>query len=156
MDDDFEPTPEQLLAALDASELIESVGALTESQRGDLLERVALLVGANRSLSVDEFRSEIGDIIDSGPTFHAVLHGGEFDGQVMELEPEEYERDLVCAAVERASGASAEGEQTVARPMLHRDATWNSLYRARSGEPAPGSTVHYEFGGFVAADAAEA
>lgn len=149
MDDDIEPTPEQLLAALDASELVESVGALTETQRGDLLERVALLVGANQALSVDEFRSELGDILDSGPTFHAVLHGGQFDGQVMELEPEEYERNLVCAAVERASGIATEAEHGSARLARPAETRWNSLYRASSGAPAPGATVHYEFGGLV-------
>jgi hypothetical protein len=154
MDDDIEPTPEQLLAALDASELVESVGALAEPQRGDLLERVALLVGANRSLSVEEFRSELHDILDSGPTFHAVLHGGQFDGQVMELEPQEYERDLVCAAVERASGISTRAEQPSGRVL--QECSWNSLYHARSGEPAPGATVHYEFGGLVTMGDAEA
>lgn len=154
MDDDIEPTPEQLLAALDASELVESVTALAESQRGDLLERVALLVGANRSLSLEEFRSELSDILDSGPTFHAVLHGGQFDGQVMELEPEEYERDLVCAAVERSSGVATAGEQTGGKHVRPARESWNSLYHARSGAPTPGATVHYEFGGFVVTDEA--
>lgn len=139
--DDIEPTPEQLLAALDASELAESVRALTDGQRTDLLERVALLVGANRSLSVDEFRSELTDILDSGPTFHAVLHGGQFDGQVMELDPEDYDADVICAAIE---------EEPPRQPHpLH------SLYTLSEGEPGPGATVHYRFGGLVAVDTAE-
>ncbi|NNC13596.1 hypothetical protein HII28_17150 [Planctomonas sp. JC2975] len=144
MDDDIEPTPEQLLAALDAGELVESVTGLAETQRSDLLERVALLVGANRSISLDEFRSELADILDSGPTFHAVLHGGAFDGQVMELDPGDFERDLVCAAVQQASAAAMSGKH-----RARSDPMFNSLYRARSGEPGPGATVHYEFGGLV-------
>jgi hypothetical protein len=142
--DDIEPTPQQLLAALDATELVESVSALTDSQRGDLLERVALLVGANRSVSVEEFRSELADIRDLGPTFHAVLHGGQFDGQVMELDPEDFDTDVVCAAVEADTGARRATDAP------------HSLYRLSEGEPTPGSTVHYEFGGLVSADSTEA
>ncbi|WP_022900073.1 hypothetical protein [Humibacter albus] len=136
--DDIEPTPQQLLAALDASELAESVRALTDGQCTDLIERVALLVGANRSLSVDEFRGELTDILDSGPTFHAVLHGGQFDGQVMELDPEDYDADVICAAV----------EEEAPHPL-------HSLYRLSEGEPGPGATVHYRFGGLVAVDVTE-
>ncbi len=142
--DAMEPTPEQLLAALDASELVESVQALTEAQRGDLLERIALLVGANRSVSVAEFRGELADILASAPTFHAVLHGGRFDGQVMELDPEDFDTDVVCAAADETDAAGGDGE---ASGVLH------SLYRLSAGEPAPGATVHYEFRGLVAADA---
>lgn len=142
--DDIEPTPEQLLAALDASELVESVAALTETQRNDLLERVALLVGANRSLSVDEFRGELTDILDSGPTFHAVLHGGQFDGQVMELDPQDFDADMICAAVDETDAGDGAQARASALP---------SLYRVSSGEPAPGATVHYEFGGLVSVDA---
>lgn len=143
--DDIEPTPEQLLAALDASELVESVAALGESQRGDLLERVALLVGANQSLSVEEFRSELADILDSGPTFHAVLHGGQFDGQVMELDPDDFDADMICAPVAKGDDGESAG------PC---DGALSSLYRVSAGEPAPGATVHYEFGGLVSIDAA--
>jgi hypothetical protein len=143
--DDIEPTPEQLLAALDASELVESVAALALSQRSDLLERVALLVGANRSVSVEEFRSELADILDSGPTFHAVLHGGQFDGQVMELDPDDFDADMVCAPVD-----ATDAEQDAAHA---RSRGTPSLYRATAGQPAPGATVHYEFGGLVDVEA---
>jgi hypothetical protein len=143
--DDIEPTPEQLLAALDASELVESVAALALSQRSDLLERVALLVGANRSVSVEEFRSELADILDSGPTFHAVLHGGQFDGQVMELDPEDFDADMVCAPVDATDAGQG------AAPATSRGAP--SLYRATAGQPAPGATVHYEFDGLVDVEA---
>ena len=147
--DDIEPTPEQLLAALDASELVESVTALSESQRGDLLERVALLVGANRSLSVEEFRSELTDILDSGPTFHAVLHGGQFDGQVMELDPEDFDADMICAAVDETDAAETDADD--ASPP-HASGALPSLYRLSAGEPGPGATVHYEYGGLVSVD----
>ncbi|GAB3808787.1 hypothetical protein GCM10028798_35400 [Humibacter antri] len=172
--DDIEPTPEQLLAALDASELVESVGALSESQRGDLLERVALLVGANRSLSVEEFRSELTDILDSGPTFHAVLHGGQFDGQVMELDPEDFDADMICAAVDEtnapesnlpksdapaldpseldASALDAPEADASHGSVPHASGALPSLYRLSAGEPGPGATVHYEFGGLVSVD----
>ncbi len=133
MDEEFDATPEQLLAALDASELVERVSALTESQRGDLLERMALLVGANHAVTVEEFRSELSDILDSGPTFHAVLHGGRFDGQVMELDPEEFDASVICAAVD--------GEDAVQQASDEP----NSVYRLSEGSPAPGSTVHYRF-----------
>lgn len=131
-----EPTPEQLLAALDAGELVESVRALAQTQASELLERVALLVGANRALGVEEFRSELADILSSGPTFHAVLHGGQFDGQVMELDPEDFDANMICAAIEPDE------------PPELADA-YNSLYRRSEGEPSPGSTVHYQFGGLV-------
>jgi hypothetical protein len=147
--DDIEPTPEQLLAALDASELVESVTALSESQRGDLLERVALLVGANRSLSVEEFRSELTDILDSGPTFHAVLHGGQFDGQVMELDPEDFDADMICAAVDETDAAETDADDGT---VSHASGALPSLYRLSAGEPGPGATVHYEYGGLVSVD----
>lgn len=147
--DDIEPTPEQLLAALDASELVESVAALSESQRGDLLERVALLVGANRSLSLDEFRSELTDILNSGPTFHAVLHGGQFDGQVMELDPEDFDADMICAAVDEADAGEPDADDG---STSHVSGALPSLYRLSAGEPGPGATVHYEFGGLVSVD----
>ncbi|WP_460580988.1 hypothetical protein [Humibacter ginsengisoli] len=146
--DDIEPTPEQLLAALDASELVESVTALSESQRGDLLERVALLVGANRSLSLDEFRSELTDILNSGPTFHAVLHGGQFDGQVMELDPEDFDADMICAAVDESDDDTDADDGS----LPHASGALPSLYRLSAGEPGPGATVHYEFGGLVSVD----
>ncbi|GAB3610666.1 hypothetical protein GCM10027414_27920 [Humibacter ginsengiterrae] len=147
--DDIEPTPEQLLAALDASELVESVTALSESQRGDLLERVALLVGANRSLSLDEFRSELTDILNSGPTFHAVLHGGQFDGQVMELDPEDFDADMICAAVDESDEDGTDADDG---SLPHASGALPSLYRLSAGEPGPGATVHYEFGGLVSVD----
>jgi len=147
--DDIEPTPEQLLAALDASELVESVTALSESQRGDLLERVALLVGANRSLSLDEFRSELTDILNSGPTFHAVLHGGQFDGQVMELDPEDFDADMICAAVDESDADDTDADDG---SLPHASGALPSLYRLSAGEPGPGATVHYEFGGLVSVD----
>ena len=139
MGEEFDATPEQLLAALDASELVERVTALTETQRGDLLERMALLVGANHAVTVEEFRSELADILDSGPTFHAVLHGGRFDGQVMELDPDEFDAAVVCAAVDGEDAAVQASEEL------------NSVYRLSEGSPAPGSTVHYRFDGLVAA-----
>jgi hypothetical protein len=146
--DDIEPTPQQLLAALDATELVESVAVLTQSQRSDLLERVALLVGANRSLSVEEFRSELTDILDSGPTFHAVLHGGQFDGQVMELDPEDFDADMVCAPVVGGDAAEDTDDGTLRRTS----GGLPSLYRVSAGEPRPGGTVHYQFGGLVSVD----
>ncbi|MGN6128569.1 MAG: hypothetical protein ACTHON_18575 [Humibacter sp.] len=137
MSDEFDATPEQLLAALDASELVERVSVLTDRQRGDLLERMALLVGANHAVTVEEFRSELGDILDSGPTFHAVLHGGRFDGQVMELDPAEFDASVICAAVEGEDAAVRASEE------------FNCVYRISEGSPAPGSTVHYRFDGLI-------
>ena len=137
MDEEFDATPEQLLAALDASELVERVSALTEAQRGDLLERMALLIGANHAVTVEEFRSELGDILASGPTFHAVLHGGRFDGQVMELDPEEFDAAVICAAIEGEDAAVRASDEP------------NCVYRLTEGSPAPGSTVHYRFDGLI-------
>lgn len=164
--DDMEPTPQQLLAALDASELVDSVGVLTEGQRHELLDRVALLVGANHSVSIEEFRGELTDILDSGPTFHAVLHGGQFDGQVMELDPERFDADMICAPADAGSDVSGtddsdlrvSGAPTSGRPVRGEadgtgaSAALPSLYRISAGEPAPGATVHYQFGGLVHVD----
>ena len=99
---------------------------------------------ARYTLSVDEFRGELTDILDSGPTFHAVLHGGQFDGQVMELDPKDFDADMICAAVDETDADEGAAAQASALP---------SLYRVSSGEPAPGATVHYQFGGLVSVDA---
>jgi hypothetical protein len=74
----------------------------------------------------------------------------------MELDPESFDADMICAAVEgdddgdqaesvEADAVEAVGASPAASPLP-------SLYRLSEGEPAPGATVHYQFCGLVEVD----
>jgi hypothetical protein len=67
---------------------------------------------------------------------------------VMELDPEDFDADMICAPVDGTDAAEdvSDGTHSPASGALP------SLYRVSAGEPRPGATVHYEFGGLVSID----
>ena len=108
---------------------------------------------AGGKLAVEKTVSGSGAAYGTGPFTVAVectydgqtLYDGDFtivDGQTVTLAPV-FPIGTLCAIDETDAGDGA-GAQASAL---------SSLYRVSSGEPAPGATVHYQFGGLVSVDA---